>query len=89
VESYLLGLGLVRKAILAAGPGPEMRLRDFLERVESGEVSYIWNVPERVQEDCLPRLRNWCERTFDLEQSIEIPRMLEWTAYQKAGAASC
>ena len=70
VEAYLPGLGLVRKASLPAGPGPKMTLRDFLGRVESGEVSYIWNVPKRVQEDCLPRLRNWCERTFDLEQSI-------------------
>ena len=84
VDSYLVGLGFVRKARLPAAPGPKMTLRDFLGRVESGEISYIWNVPKRVQEDCLPRLRTWCERTFDLEQSLEIPRMLEWTAYQKA-----
>ena len=83
VDSCLLGLGFVRRAGLPVGPGPPMTLRNFLGRVESGEVSYVWNVPKQVQEDCLPKLRNWCELTFDLDQSVSIPRTLDWTIYQK------
>lgn len=83
VDSHLLDLGFVRKADLPAGAGPKMTLRDFLARIESGEVSYVWNVPRQVRDNCLPKLRKWSELTFDVEQSISIPRTLDWTIYQK------
>jgi SAM-dependent methyltransferase len=87
VDAYLLAHGFVRKEILEAGPGPSTTLRDFLVRVESGELSYIWAVPERVREDCLPKLRAWCEQTFDLEQLAPMPLALQWAIYEKVSTA--
>jgi hypothetical protein len=60
-----------------------MTLRDFVGRIASGEFSYTWSVPKDVQESCLPLLRKWCEDTFDLDQSVSIPRELRWTIYGK------
>ncbi len=83
VHAFIAGLGLVRSKELPIGPGPRMTLHDFVGRVVSGELSYIWNVPKHVQESCLPLLKKWCEDTFDLERSVPIPRELRWTIYRK------
>jgi hypothetical protein len=42
-------------------------LREFVRRITSGELSYIWSVPKPIHEHCLPLLQLWCEQTFDLE----------------------
>ena len=47
---------------------------------------YIWRVPENVRTECLPRLVDWAERTFDLDRSIPTPRELCWTVYRKQAA---
>ena len=60
-----------------------MTLHDFVERVATGEFSYVWNIPKHVQESCIPQLSEWCQDTFDLNQSFPIPRELEWTTYRK------
>jgi hypothetical protein len=52
---------------LRIGPGPSMALLDFVEKIVSGELSYIWNVSAHVRESCLPRLKEWSEKTLDLE----------------------
>jgi hypothetical protein len=65
------------------GAGPVVALREFLRRLTDGELSYIWNVPDHVRAECLPRLREWSEQTFDLEKSTPIPRDLCWTVYRK------
>lgn len=83
VEHYVTELGFVRSTELEIGPGPIMTLRSFVERVASGELSYIWNVPEPVQKACIPRLKKWCEETFDLDRALPIPRRLSWAIYQK------
>lgn len=83
VDDFLVGLGLGRRNELRIGPGPTMTLRDFVEKIVSGEFSYIWNVPTRVRESCLPSLKKWSEITFDLEQSIPIPKDVRWTIYRK------
>ena len=83
VEEYVTNLGFVRSKELPIGPGPGLTLRDFVGRVASGELSYIWNVPKQVQESCLPQLKTWCEGTFDLERPLPIPRELQWTIYRK------
>jgi SAM-dependent methyltransferase len=82
VDEYLLGVGLIRRSELPIGPGPSMTLADFLSRLVSGEFSYIWNVPLAVQEECLPQLQTWSERTFDLKRVVSIPETLRWTVYQ-------
>jgi SAM-dependent methyltransferase len=82
-DVFLTELGFTRSAELELGPGPQLTLRAFLDRIVSGEVSYIWSVPEAVRSSCLPVLREWCEDTFDLEQSFPAPAELRWAVYRK------
>jgi SAM-dependent methyltransferase len=86
VGASLSELGFDRSNELQIGPGPSMTLHDFVERIVSGELSYIWNVPKHAQESCLPRLGKWCEDTFDLDRSIPMPREIRWTIHRKRGA---
>jgi SAM-dependent methyltransferase len=83
IDAVLLGLGFVRIRKLPIGPGPDITLHGFAGRVESGEFSYIWNIPAHVQESCLPLWKKWCEDTFDLDQSFPMPGEMEWTIYLK------
>ena len=83
VDGYLAALQLVHEANLEIGPGPEITLREFVRRLVSGELSYIWNVPEHVRAACLPRLERWAEQTFNLERPIAMPRDLRWTVHRK------
>jgi SAM-dependent methyltransferase len=83
VDAVLMGLGFVRGKKLPIGPGPNMTLYDFVARIATGEFSYVWNIPTRVQESCIPLLNKWCQDTFDLEESFPMPRKLEWTTYRK------
>jgi SAM-dependent methyltransferase len=83
VDKYLRVLGFVRAADLPMGPEPSLTLSEFLRRLASGELSYIWNVPKSVQEECLPRLKAWSAKTFDLERSIAMPRELRWAVFRK------
>jgi SAM-dependent methyltransferase len=84
VESCLIELGFIRKAHMEAGPGPSMTLRDFLSKIESGELSFVWNVPRSVQDSCLPLLRLWCEQTFELDRLRPMPEVDRWVIYAKA-----
>jgi hypothetical protein len=83
VDACLIELGFSRSSGVAIGSGPSLTLRDFVNRIATGEFSYIWNVPTHVQQSSLPLLTNWCEQTFDLERQIPIPRELHWSIYQK------
>jgi SAM-dependent methyltransferase len=83
VDDRLAALGLLRVAEASMGPGPTLTLAEFLRRFVSGELSYIWDVPGEVQHDCLPRLQEWAERTFDLAVSGPMPRELRWTIFRK------
>jgi SAM-dependent methyltransferase len=84
VEAFIGELGFEPSADQPTGAGPTTTLRDFLGRVASGELSYIWNVPDPIRESCLPQLMNWCDEAFDLERPVPIPRDLHWTIYRKA-----
>lgn len=83
VDDYLTVLGLNRSNELRIGPGPRTRLGDFVDKIVSGELSYIWNVPAHVRESCLPKLKKWSQNTFDLEESIPMPACLRWNIYRK------
>jgi len=83
VDDSLAALGLNRTNELWTGPGPTMTLHSFVEMIESGELSYIWNVPKNIQESCLPQLKQWSENTFDLRQAVPMPKELRWTIYRK------
>ena len=71
---------------MPVGPGPRLALRDFVDRIVTGELSYTWSVPKEIQEHCLPMLKTWCEQTFDLGQTFSMPKNLYWTVYQKMPA---
>jgi SAM-dependent methyltransferase len=83
VDAQLAAFQRVREATIDLEPGPAITLREFLRRLTAGELSYVWNVPEHVRADCLPRLCRWSEETFDLDVSIPMPRRLRWTIYRK------
>ena len=85
VDSFLHDLGFHRREQIEAGAGPAITLADFLNRIENGEFSYIWNVPGDVQDFCLPQLRRWCESRFDLYQPAPIPAELRWVVYENGG----
>ncbi len=83
VDAFLDRLGLVHSKRLSIGHGADTTLSEFVGRVVSGELSYIWNVPRHVQEACIPQLQEWCRGTFDLEQIVPIPKEHVWTIYRK------
>ena len=83
IDEFLVALGLSRINVLRIGPGPSMTLLSFVEKIVSGELSYIWNVPRNIQESCLPQLKQWSENTFDLKQAVPMPKELRWTIYRK------
>lgn len=78
VDLFLGELGFVRRGTVEGGAGAEMTLGAFLEKVESGEVSYIWGVPRELVDACLPELRRWCEGQFDLGRVVAMPRVVRW-----------
>ena len=84
VDADLAQLRLVRESEIVLGSGPEITLGEFLRRLVDGELSYIWNVPDHVRADCLPRLRRWSEARFDLEARVPMPKEIRWTIHRKA-----
>ena len=84
VDSYLRELGFYRSEQIEAGPGPTITLAEFLNRIQTGEFSYVWNVPKDVQDLCLPQLRRWCESKFDLDQPAPMPAEFLWVLYENA-----
>jgi ubiquinone/menaquinone biosynthesis C-methylase UbiE len=83
VDAYLEHLDVMRSAVLPGGSGPSLTLRQFIDRIISGEFSYVWDVPSPVRERCLTQLIQWCDDTFDLEQSFPMPSDLQWTLFRK------
>ena len=83
IDDFLVSLGFQRANELRTGPGPAMTLREFVEKIVSGEFSYIWNVPKHLQESCLPRLKDWAENSFRLDDLVPMPQELRWTIYRK------
>lgn len=82
IDSYLRKIGFRQKERIDGGVGPTMTLGNFLDKIQSGEFSYVWNVPKDVQNACLPQLREWCERTFDLHKAVPIPASIHWILYE-------
>jgi len=83
VDEHLGALRLAREGRFEIGAGPATTLRDFLGRLTSGELSYIWAVPEQVRRECLPGLRQWAEQQFKLDEAIPVPRTISWTIFRK------
>lgn len=86
VDEHLATLGMVRDGEVEMGPGPTITPGEFLRRLTEGELSYIWNVPEHVRTETLPKLRHWCEQHLDLERPVAVPRRIRWTLFRKDAA---
>lgn len=86
VDDYLTSRHLVQQGSVQGGPGPVITIREFLRRLVDGELSYVWNVPSEVREACLPRLLRWADQTFDIEQSLPMPRRTDWAIFRRAAA---
>ena len=84
VDRFLRDLGFHQQELIDAGIGPAITLADFLNRIQSGEFSYVWNVPKDVQTACLANLRRWCESKFNLYEPAPMPAKLHWAVYEKA-----
>jgi SAM-dependent methyltransferase len=84
VDCCVRDLGFRRTDQIEAGAGPAITLADFLNKIESGEFSYVWDVPRDLQASCLPRLRHWCEGRFDLHQPAAMPAELHWIVYENS-----
>jgi SAM-dependent methyltransferase len=85
VDCCIRDIGFERKEQIEAGSGPTMTLADFLNRIQSGEFSYVWGIPKDVQDFCLPQLRCWCESKFDLDRPAPMPGELRWVVYERPG----
>jgi len=82
VEQYLNQLGFRVRERIDGGPGPVLSVSDFLVKIESGEVSYVWSVPKEVRDLCLPRLRAWAEAKFDMTRPTPMPAVMQWSIYE-------
>jgi SAM-dependent methyltransferase len=85
IDEHLNDLGFSRVERVPAGAGPMTSISGLLAKMESGELSYIWNVPESARDACLPRLRAWVEERFDVGRSTPIPAALEWSVFRRSG----
>jgi hypothetical protein len=74
------------KSKVEVGPDPNMTLCGFLGKIESGELSYVWNVPRSVRDACLPRLRRRCQQSFELDRLMPVPAAHRWVVYLKGRA---
>jgi SAM-dependent methyltransferase len=83
VDAYFAELGFELTARVLGGPGPQLTLRAFVDRIVAGELSYTWNLPGDVRERCLPALQAWSEQTFDLDRTVAMPAQLQWSVYRK------
>jgi hypothetical protein len=59
VDACLCDLGFHQREQIAAGAGPAITLADVLNKIQSGEFSYLWNVHRRVQDFCPPTTETW------------------------------
>jgi SAM-dependent methyltransferase len=85
VDSALNDLGFLRREEIPAGCGPATTLADFLNKIESGELSYVWSLPKNVQDSGIAELRRWCGSRFDLHIPVPMPAKLQWVVYEKLG----
>src|SRR5260221_7662585 len=83
VDRHLAALGFVACGGAAAPSGAETTIGGFLDRIESGECSYTWSVPDAVRETCLPALRAWAEARFGRDLAFPAPREIRWTIFTR------
>ena len=83
IDGRLRDRGITRAAEVRGPSITRTTMSKFLERVETGECTYTWSVPEEVQRACLPALRAWAAERFDLDREVPAPGEVKWTIYRK------
>jgi SAM-dependent methyltransferase len=81
VDRHLSARGFVRGSTLSWPSGAATTIGRFLDRIESGECSYTWSVPDAAQRACLPALRAWAEARFGRDFAFAAPRAISWTIH--------
>lgn len=81
VDAHLIARGCVRRRMVSEASGATTTIGGFLDRIESGECSYTWSVPEAVKQTCLPALRAWAETRFGRDLAFPAPRAISWAVY--------
>ena len=79
VDRHLRARGFVRGTTVSSPSGATTTIGRFLDRIESGECSYTWSVPDAAQRACLPALRAWAEARFGRDFAFAAPRAISWT----------
>ncbi len=80
VDAYLLEHGFELRDLREFDPDIVMTLRQFLDRIASGECSYTWKVPTDVQRRCVSALVAWATDRFDLTHVVADP--VVWRIYR-------
>lgn len=83
VEACLAEKGFRKAADLRLESDVRMTLAEFLGRIVDGETTYTWQVSRKIQRKCLPQLREWAARNFNLSRVMPMPRELAWKIYRK------
>lgn len=83
IDENLAKIGFVRAKRVSFGPGPALTLSEFLNRIESREFSYLWDVPADVQAQCVRQLRSWAAASFELDEPIQMPKEICWAIYRR------
>jgi len=84
VDRHLASRGFTRCGVVSVPSGAETTIGRFLDRIDSGECSYTWSVPDAVQRACLPALREWAEARFGRDLVFPAPRAITWAVYCRA-----
>jgi len=83
IDGHLGPRGFVRASEVSVPSGATTSVGRFLDRIDAGECSYTWSVPDAVQRACLPRLRAWAEGRFGLDLVFAAPRAIRWAIYRR------
>ncbi len=75
--------GFETVAAIKGPPDVSMTLAAFLDRIASGELSYIWKMPEPLRAPCIDELRRWAAEQFDLDREV-MPGEINWRVLVQA-----
>jgi SAM-dependent methyltransferase len=81
VDGFIARSGLTLSANVAFPLNVRVTLEDFLQRLERGETSYTWKLPEDVFQATVPQVVDWARTRFDTTHVIDTPMV--WKIYRR------
>ncbi|WP_371397114.1 class I SAM-dependent methyltransferase [Fretibacter rubidus] len=84
VITALQALGFNERGAVKTGPGVEMTLQGFIDKIANRECSYLWGVSTEISEQAVAELTAWAQAEFGpLEQPIGVPGDTFWRVYTR------